>query len=78
MSGHKCCPLAAMLHTNEKQTQAGGEVTGHQCPLWAEVDGLCCVGADIAVPLQSWLIGLHHFPASSAFPAFLNDQLCPS
>lgn len=31
-----CCPLAVILHTNEKQTLAGGEATVHQCPLWIE------------------------------------------
>lgn len=44
-----CCPLAAILHTNEKQTHAGGEDTGHQCPLWTEELEMALLGADTTV-----------------------------
>lgn len=38
VSGCKCCPLVAILYTKEKQTHTGGEATGHECPLWTEVE----------------------------------------
>lgn len=66
VSGHKCCPLAAILHTNEKQTHVGGEATGHRCPLWTEVEmasaawALTSLWSHSRTGLWDCTISLHH------------------